>query len=67
MIAVAVGISTLTMSVLNLHHPPANGTALAVTLGNSGLLTAESILSSLVILLVFSTIFRKYFYNEELV
>ena len=33
-IAIAVGVSSLFMSVLNLHHPPANGTARALCVLN---------------------------------
>ena len=63
MIAFAVGISSLIMSILELHHPPANGTALAVALCSGGIQIIISVLSSICIIYVMSTIFRKKGHN----
>ncbi len=62
-IAISLAISTFAMSILDLHHPPANGTTLAVALNGLSQGVIISIGVSLLLLLFFNTVYKRWFYK----
>ena len=59
-VALAVGLSSLVMSVIDVPHPPANGTALAVALNSGDRVFMISVISSICIILLVNLMFRRY-------
>lgn len=61
--ALAVGLSILTMVIIDTEHPPATGTALAVAIYGFSFTIAASVLVPIICLSVIHTIFRNQIRN----
>ncbi len=59
-VAFAVGLCSLAMSVFDVPHPPANGTSLAVALNSGGWVFTVSVVSSIIIVLAAKILYRRH-------